>query len=69
MKVNCLRNFKRNIKNSVKWINDFNCIKGAPVIFGNEFFDAIPIKQFKREKNILFERNFFLEKTIKFRNI
>ena len=52
---------KKNIENSVNWIDDFNSIKGGPAIFfGNEFFDAIPIKQFKREKNILFERNFFL---------
>ena len=61
---------KKNIKNSVKWIDDFNSIKGAPAIFfGNEFFDAIPIKQFKREKNILFERNFFLEKNNKISEI
>ena len=61
---------KKNIKNSVKWIDDFNSIRGAPVIFfGNEFFDAIPIKQFKREKNILFERNFFLEKNNKISEI
>lgn len=62
-----LRKFqKKNIKNSVKWINNFNSVKDAPVIFfGNEFFDAIPIKQFKREKNILFERNFFLNENNK----
>ena len=32
---------------------NFNKITKGPVIFfGNEFFDAIPIKQFKREKKL-----------------
>ena len=62
---------KNNIQSSkVKWINDLKDIKKGPIIFfGNEFFDAIPIKQFKREKNILFERNFFLEKNNKISEI
>ena len=35
----------------------FNQIKKGPVIFfGNEFFDAIPIKQFKRDGNIFCEK-------------
>ena len=41
----------------VKWISSFNKIKKGPVLFlGNEFFDAIPIKQFIRKKNIYYER-------------
>jgi len=48
---------------NVRWINNFNEIKKGPVIFfGNEFFDAIPIKQFKRMKNSIFEKNYTLDK-------
>ena len=54
---------KKNINNSkVKWINNFTSIKTGPVIFfGNEFFDAIPIKQFFQKKNTLLEKNFSLD--------
>ena len=53
---------KKNINNlKVKWIKDFNNIKKGPVIFfGNEFFDAIPIKQFSRKKNLLLEKYYSL---------
>ncbi len=49
---------KNKIKNSkVKWIKNFNKIKKGPVIFfGNEFFDAIPIKQFLKKDNLLLEK-------------
>ena len=55
---------KKNINNSkVKWIKNFNNIKKGPVIFfGNEFFDAIPVKQFTRKKNILMEKCFSINK-------
>ena len=55
---------KKVISNKdVKWINNFNIIKKGPVVFfGNEFFDAIPIKQFKLINNNLFEKNYFLDK-------
>jgi NADH dehydrogenase [ubiquinone] 1 alpha subcomplex assembly factor 7 len=58
---------KKNILNKdVKWINNFNEIKKGPVVFfGNEFFDAIPIKQFKKIKNSLFEKNYKLDKNYK----
>ena len=47
----------------VKWIKNFSSIKKGPVIFfGNEFFDAIPIKQF------LNKNNQFLEKCYMFKN-
>ena len=51
---------KKNIQNKkVKWIKNFNNINNGPAIFfGNEFFDAIPIKQFKNEKSILFEKHY-----------
>ena len=49
---------RENIDNTeVKWIKNFNNIKKGPVIFfGNEFFDAISIKQFKRSKKGLLEK-------------
>ena len=44
-------------KNQVKWISNFSQIKKGPVIFfGNEFFDAIPIKQFKKKDGFLYEK-------------
>ncbi len=51
---------KKNINNiQVKWINDFDDIKEGPVIFfGNEFFDAIPIKQFIKKKKSYLEKYF-----------
>jgi len=64
-KSNLLRELqKKNINNlKVKWIKDFNNIKKGPVIFfGNEFFDAIPVKQFSRKKNLLLEKYYSLNK-------
>ena len=54
---------KKNIKDDgIKWINNYNSLKGGPIVFfGNEFFDAIPIKQFKREQNFLYEKYFSLD--------
>ncbi len=58
---------KKNIKNkNVKWINNFEDIKDGPVIFfGNEFFDAIPIKQFRHENNIILEKYYSITKNYK----
>ena len=58
---------KQNIKNEkVKWIENFDSIKKGPIIFfGNEFFDAIPIKQFKNFKNIFYEKYFTVDKNLK----
>ena len=55
---------KKNINNSkVKWISNFTHLKKNPTIFfGNEFFDAIPIKQFCRKKSLLFEKYYYLNK-------
>ena len=67
-----LRNLqKKNIQNNhVKWISDFKNIIGGPVIFfGNEFFDAIPIKQFRKEKNLLFEKYYTLDKFNKIKEL
>ena len=44
-------------KNNIKWLNNLNEISDAPNIFvANEFFDALPIKQFIKENNKWFER-------------
>ncbi len=69
---NYLRKVQKNTisDKDVKWINDFNAIKTGPAIFfGNEFFDAIPIKQFKKNNNVLYEKNYFLDKNYKIKEI
>ncbi len=62
---------KRNISNKdVKWIKNFNKIKKGPIIFfGNEFFDAIPIKQFKKKNNFFFEKNYTIDKNYKIKEV
>mgnify|MGYP001265790150 CR=1 FL=1 len=41
----------------VSWLKNINDVKSGPVLFiGNEFFDAIPIKQFKVDKNKIYEK-------------
>ena len=57
---------KQNIDNKhIKWIKNFNSIKKGPVIFfGNEFFDAIPIKQFSYINNKLFEKCYSVKDNI-----
>ena len=72
-----LRKIQKNRIHSkrVKWIKKLSEIKGGPVIFfGNEFLDALPIKQFKKINGKLFEKyvemnknsvNFFFKKSIK----
>jgi len=50
-------------KFKVKWINSLKEISKYPVIFvGNEFVDAIPIKQFIKKKGIFYEKYFVLKK-------
>ena len=71
-KSNFLKNLqKKKINNSkVKWIRNFNNIKKGPVVFfGNEFFDAIPIKQFSRKNNLLMEKHYSLNKKNKINEI
>ena len=62
---------KKNIKSKeVKWVKNFKNINNGPVIFfGNEFFDAIPIKQFKNENGFLFEKYYTLNKNNKIEEI
>ena len=54
---------KKKVKGmKVKWINDFKKIKGGPIIFfGNEFFDAIPIKQFFYKDEDLLEKCYIFD--------
>ncbi len=41
----------------ISWISNFTKLGRGPVIFfGNEFFDAIPVKQFKKEKEVIYEK-------------
>jgi len=49
---------KTKIKNKkVKWLKNIEEINCGPIIFiGNEFFDAFPIKQFFKKKNLFFEK-------------
>lgn len=49
---------KEKIKsNKVKWINRIEDIKSGPVIFfGNEFFDALPIKQIYHKDKKIFQK-------------
>jgi NADH dehydrogenase [ubiquinone] 1 alpha subcomplex assembly factor 7 len=62
---------KKNIPNKkVNWINNYNVIKKGPVVFfGNEFFDALPIKQFKRKMNSILEKNYTLDKNYKIKEV
>jgi cyclopropane-fatty-acyl-phospholipid synthase len=39
------------------------------IFFGNEFFDAIPVKQFKKINNSFFEKNYILDKDYKIKEI
>ena len=61
---------KKNLfDENVKWIKNFNSITSGPVIFlGNEFFDAIPIKQYKKFNNVLYEKYVKLENNLKIKN-
>ena len=49
---------KKNIRfKNIKWISSLEKLRKSPSIFlANEFFDAIPIKQFLKIKNIWFEK-------------
>ena len=54
---------KRIVSKKVTWVNNLNEIKNGPVVFfGNEFLDALPIKQFKKKNNDIFEKHVHLQK-------
>ena len=62
---------KEKLKDSkIKWINNFDKINKGPVIFfGNEFFDAIPIKQFTYKKKLLLEKYCYLDHVKGFKEV
>ena len=49
---------KRVLSNKVSWIKSLKNLKKGPIIFfGNEFLDALPIKQFKKIDNNIYEKH------------
>ena len=50
---------KRKLKSlNIKWLKNLREVSDGPNIFvANEFFDALPIKQFIKKKDIWYERN------------
>ena len=70
---------KKLIGNKILWISKIKNFEKKPTLFiGNEFFDAIPIKQFKKKRGIWFEnyvnlenfnKAFFFEKEINIKDI
>jgi cyclopropane-fatty-acyl-phospholipid synthase len=55
---------KELAKNKIEWVSQINKIKKNPCIFiANEFFDALPIKQFRKKENL------WLEKFINLKNL
>ena len=50
---------KQKLKNkNIKWLKNLNEVSNIPSIFiANEFFDALPIKQFIKKNNKWYERN------------
>ena len=55
---------KKNLKTeNIIWVNDIIKVNSYPTIFlANEFFDALPVKQFFKKKNDWFERFVDLKK-------
>tara|TARA_B100001175_G_scaffold63122_1_gene51232 strand:+ start:43 stop:1083 length:1041 start_codon:yes stop_codon:yes gene_type:complete len=48
---------KKKLKNfKIKWIKNLNEIKGINIFIANEFFDALPVKQFFKINNKWMER-------------
>ena len=62
---------KKLKKYNVEWINNLNKLKKKPSIFiANEFFDALPIKQFIKKENNWFEKYIFYKNNkFQFENI
>ena len=54
---------KKIASDQIKWIKNYNSIKKGPIVFfGNEFFDAIPIKQFAIKNKKFLEKCFLLKR-------
>ena len=56
--LSLIKTQKKNLyKKKITWISKINEINDHPSIFiANEFFDAMPIKQFVKKKNLWFEK-------------
>ena len=66
-KLKIIQKIKINNK-KVKWIKNIKEINHGPLIFiGNEFFDALPIKQIYKKKGSFFERHVALSNNKKIR--
>tara|TARA_B100000575_G_C23133452_1_gene657900 strand:- start:694 stop:1737 length:1044 start_codon:yes stop_codon:yes gene_type:complete len=58
---------KRKFPKNIEWLDDFNKLANAPTIFlANEFFDALPIKQFIKINDGWYENFVFFNKNGKF---
>ena len=58
---------KKKFLKNVKWLNNFDKLKNSPTIFlANEFFDALPIKQFIKINNVWYENFVLSNKSGKF---
>ena len=58
-KSNILKKFQKNKirEPNITWLKNFDEVNKGPVLFfGNEFFDAIPIKQFKKMRENIYEK-------------
>ena len=64
---------RTNIKDeNIKWLNSLNDLNNSPCIFiANEFFDALPIKQFLKKEKKWYERyvKFINKKKLKYLDI
>ena len=58
---------KKKFSKNVEWLNDFSKLPSSPTIFlANEFFDALPIKQFIKMDEEWYENFVLLDKAGKF---
>ena len=58
---------KKKFSENVEWLNDFNKLPNSPTIFlANEFFDALPIKQFIKMDEQWYENFVLLNNVGKF---
>ncbi len=65
-KVLKIKQSEKLISHKIFWSNSLNSIEDLPLfIIGNEFFDALPIKQFKKNNNKWLEKYIYINKKSK----